>query len=58
MSTRETHATERTEPAEHTQERRRRKPVRATTYDARRAAMARAVDQMFTDRDLTTREDA
>ena len=35
----------------------RRKPVRATTYDARRAAMARAVEQMFEDRDLTTRED-
>ena len=35
----------------------RRKPVRATTYDARRAAMARAVAQMFEDRDLTTRED-
>lgn len=31
----------------------RRKPVRATTYDARSAAMARAVEQMFTDRDLT-----
>ena len=36
----------------------RRKPVRATTYDARSAAMARAVDEMFTDYDLTTREDA
>ena len=35
----------------------RRKPVRATTYDARGSAMARAVEQMFTDRDLTTRED-
>lgn len=35
----------------------RRKPVRATTYDASRAAMERAVEQMFTDRDLTTRED-
>jgi hypothetical protein len=35
----------------------RRKPVRATTYDARSAAYARAVDEMFTDRDLTTRED-
>ena len=32
----------------------RRKPVRATTYDARGSAMARAVEQMFTDRDLTT----
>ena len=35
----------------------RRKPVRATTYDARSAAVARAVAQMFEDRDLTTRED-
>lgn len=40
----------------------RRKSVRSTTLaDARatygRAAMARAVEQMFTDRDLTTRED-
>lgn len=35
----------------------RRKPVRATTYDARSAAMARAVDEMFAARDLTTRED-
>lgn len=37
---------------------RRRKPVRATTYDARREAFARAVDEMFTDRDLTTREES
>jgi len=36
----------------------RRKPVRATTYDARSAAVARAVDEMFTDRDLTTREES
>jgi membrane protein involved in colicin uptake len=49
-------AAQTTRPAAQTTARR-RKPVRATTYDARRAAMARAVDQMFEDRDLTTRED-